>query len=62
MPNRSGIPEIKPCPFCGNDDPYWDEVPVDGVMENFLMCSQCGCQGPNHPDHATAAELWNKRV
>lgn len=59
---RSGIEEIKPCPFCGNDDPYWDGMIIDEVEEHFLMCADCGCQGPNHPEHLEAAMLWNSRV
>lgn len=59
---RSGIEEIKPCPFCGNSDPYWDSVLIDGTEEHFLMCSNCGCQGPYNREHFEAAMLWNGRV
>lgn len=60
--SRSGVEQILPCPFCGNDDPYWDSVFIDEVKVFFLMCQNCGCQGPY--DHSTdvAAAAWNKRV
>lgn len=54
--------EIKPCPFCGNDDPYWDSIIIDETEEHFLMCADCGCQGPNHPEQMEAATLWNQRI
>lgn len=53
---------IKPCPFCGNDDPYWDSQIIDGKEVMFLVCGDCGCEGPTHVDSSIAAERWNERV
>lgn len=60
--NRSGIPDILPCPFCGHADPYWDELLIDEGIVQMLMCQGCGCEGPHHPDKAEAAAKWQKRT
>jgi Lar family restriction alleviation protein len=37
--------DIKPCPFCGDDDPIHDEVAA-GVYA--VICGTCGCIGPTY--------------
>jgi Lar family restriction alleviation protein len=57
--------EIKPCPFCGDNDPSIDEVD-SGV--HAVVCNDCGCVGPITPyveAHQTAEEAierWNRRL
>lgn len=59
--NRSNVVDVKPCPFCGDHDPYWDEMKVDQEMQLFLICQTCGCQGPYAGSYDVAADLWNVR-
>lgn len=54
--------EIKPCPFCGDNDPYWDQMQIDNDTVNFLVCRDCGCEGPHSPLFEIAAKLWNIRT
>lgn len=67
---------IKPCPFCGSDEPYISMVyPAGGVeaeegeanLESFgIECSNndCGASGPyiTSENAVEAIEAWNKRV
>ena len=53
---------IKPCPFCGNNDPIFDETDLGNYMAIYLCCTECGCFGPHEATHELAAELWNKRT
>lgn len=59
--NRSGIPDVLPCPFCGHGNPYWDSVEIDEITEHMLMCQGCGCEGPHHPEQHEAAARWQMR-
>jgi Lar family restriction alleviation protein len=54
---------IDSCPFCGNDDPYWEESRKEGAETLvFLVCGECGAEGPFVTNnHAEAARLWNTR-
>lgn len=55
--------DIKPCPFCGFDDPYFDESAIPGApLLIFLVCPDCECEGPTAATELAAAELWNKRA
>jgi len=54
--------EIKDCPFCGDNDPYWDEMEIDGQPMHFLVCRDCQAEGPVGITHEAAAAAWNKRV
>lgn len=53
---------LKPCPFCGGDGLYWDQMEIDAETVHFLVCRQCETQGPTGDDHTTAEVRWNKRV
>lgn len=56
------IPDLKPCPFCGWDDP---SVAIDnsgwGEPTARVICPSCDCEGPVSTDHANAAIEWNER-
>ncbi len=55
--------EIKGCPFCGFDDPYFDELNIlDEPMMVFLVCPECQCEGPVGSTPEEAAEGWNRRA
>ena len=51
--------EINPCPFCGNDDPQWEDNEEELLR---LCCPECGAAGPLADTHQDAAELWNHRT
>ena len=61
------IPELKPCPFCGNPTAFklaTAQVAFDGE-EVQVECSHCGAKGPASPkspityDWQVAARAWN---
>lgn len=56
--------EIKPCPFCGDDDPWLHEW----IFGARVICRNCRTEGPEHKDghtvsaNATGAwDKWNNR-
>ena len=53
--------ELKPCPAPWCDDP--EDVQVTGYkgME-FVVCSNCGCTGPEGNSPAEAITAWNTRA
>jgi hypothetical protein len=56
--------ELKACPFCGmgNDLTHMDCGEIqDGELEYFVICSNCGCVGPNDTSPERAAKMWNLR-
>ncbi|TXH57064.1 MAG: hypothetical protein E6Q97_05075 [Desulfurellales bacterium] len=48
-----GIPELKPCPFCGG------EARLDRLGES-IQCIKCDASGPSAISRYYAAEKWNK--
>lgn len=52
---------VKPCPFCGHDDPYLDEVVDDDRPGYFLACPECWATGPRTDEVKTAFEFWNRQ-
>jgi Lar family restriction alleviation protein len=68
--------ELKPCPFCGNEDISSGEVlvelPKGAGFAKQTMCRQCGALGPEAkvterqsrgPEGDTAADTaWNRRA
>lgn len=56
--------DTKPCPFCGFDDPYFDEIalPEEKSPQFFLVCPECQCEGPTADTEIHAAENWNCRA
>lgn len=52
--------DIEPCPFCGCDDPTWNENEEATVI--WLECDECNATGPTAQTHEEAADLWNQRM
>lgn len=53
---------IQPCPFCGFDDPYYDEMITEDESFFYLTCLECGAEGPIANSPAEAGEKWNGRI
>ena len=56
---------LKPCPFCGNDDIFIsgsDEVGEDKHPYWYVCCFKCGCSVFGDADKEKAAEAWNRRT
>jgi Lar family restriction alleviation protein len=50
--------ELKPCPFCGSEDLYDDE------MNNWvsIVCNECSGTSGCYNGLDLAIETWNKRI
>lgn len=53
--------DAKPCPFCGNEKMYLEITMIDEEPLHYLVCNQCGCEGPYSLLLDTARMLWNIR-
>ena len=51
--------ELKPCPFCGSDELWVDEI---GGAYACVTCANCGCDGPGGMNTEEAYALWNRRA
>lgn len=54
------MPNLKPCPFCGEKD----RLALNKCETDFpyrVECRMCGCEGPNDIDEDEATWLWNNR-
>jgi Lar family restriction alleviation protein len=47
----------KACPFCGESMLSADQ----SDRHHFMICGECGAQGPCEKDDAAALASWNKR-
>ena len=50
-------PELKPCPFCGNDKPF-----VECNMESIYIVCDCGVRLAGSASQKMATEAWNQRL
>ena len=53
-------PELKPCPFCGNDAVYHETDVKPGYQSSVVSCKKCTAIVGKCD--LTAAECWNRRV
>lgn len=56
-------PELKPCPFCGQDVSefnMWQDTTPHGKFY-YVLC-HCGIRGLRSPSEKKAIELWNQRA
>jgi len=51
-------PELKPCPFCGNDAVYLRFI----MQEADVYCQVCEANGPVKENDAQAIAAWNTRT
>ena len=51
--------ELKPCPFCGNNNILWS---LGWGMSHGVMCGTCGASFQHRKSQKEAAEAWNRRT
>ena len=52
--------ELKPCPFCGMDEPDWYDA--HGGEFHYIQCRDCeGATGGFYKSRKDAIAAWNKR-
>jgi len=56
--------ELKPCPFCGDDDPSYTEgrMGVPSIIGHYIECARCGACSRMTETKVEAAALWNQRT
>lgn len=65
---NDNIARLKPCPFCGNDDPTIRIFKgKDGWRDRYaVLCNYdeggCGAESGVYHSEAEAIESWNRRV
>lgn len=52
--------ELKPCPFCGNQN-IQTLVDDDDSVEYSMICTKCRANGPWKTTDQLARDAWNKR-
>ena len=52
--------ELKPCPFCGMDEPSWCDE--NGGDTHFVQCRSCFAEGERMASKEQAITMWNTRV
>ena len=61
----AGAAGLLPCPFCGWDDCDAVDLPPDNLRPtetHYIVCHECGLEGPLHDSRAEAAAAWNRRA
>jgi hypothetical protein len=54
--------KLKDCPHCDKNTVRLDcAVIQDTELEHFVICSNCGCVGPNDTTRERAIVMWNLR-
>ena len=61
IPSDGGIAKPRACPFCGFSMTSVDHARDRGVVHHFVLCGDCGAQGPWADHAASAITIWNKR-
>jgi Lar family restriction alleviation protein len=58
--------ELKPCPFCGNDNLSTGTYPSghwgDGPTVSYVLCEECDAKCEEHDDHTAPVKKWNSRA
>jgi Lar family restriction alleviation protein len=54
------LPKL-PCPFCGGSRQYWESMLIDDGYQHYLICKDCGCEGPSKDSKKVALYFWDRR-
>lgn len=62
LSDRKSSNELKPCPFCGNNEVrlYFDQPDI--YQNDWVVCDMCDTEGPDGKSASKAALAWNKRA
>ena len=52
------IMKIMNCPFCGGDDVHC----IEGCTMSWVVCGECGAEGPAMFTPLGAVHRWNERI
>lgn len=53
--------ELKPCPFCGNDEEEELQILVNEINWYYMACGACLAEGPHCKTINDAIIEWNTR-
>lgn len=55
---------LKPCPFCGNKNPFMSTSLYGDIKERHyhVTCGRCTCIGGHDISEQKAIDLWNFRI
>jgi Lar family restriction alleviation protein len=54
--------ELKPCPFCGEDNPIMQVDKEEYSLTYCVQCWHCDCRTDDYPNEEEAIERWNRRA
>lgn len=56
--------ELKPCPFCGSEEPvvHAVTVPMFGGFKHWVTCDGCKAETAAADTMEEAVEIWNRRT
>lgn len=58
------IEKLKPCPFCGNDNPSLQNGKWNGdahPTQSWVECTDCDCAAESKDTTSEAIAMWNRR-
>jgi Lar family restriction alleviation protein len=53
--------ELKPCPFCGNAEPYFERTGTPR-QSCIVECGNCGCRHESSDEGDNSGLSWNERT
>lgn len=54
--------ELKPCPHCGSERIWIEDIDIRGMDRYYAICVQCGAKSGNEETPEKAASNWNMRA
>lgn len=59
--NANGVPQLKPCPFCGGEAETSNRR-FERTLLSWVYCTSCGSAGGYRYTEQQAIEVWNTRA
>ena len=53
--------ELKPCPFCGHDSPYFERMGTPR-WSCIVICTDCGARHESSDEDERSGWSWNQRA